>query len=82
MKEIKNMWQQENNALYRKFQFKDFKEAFAFLTKVAMVAEQLDHHPTIKNTWNTVELWLSTHDAGNTVTEKDHKLAMKIDEVF
>lgn len=76
------MWQQENNALYRKFQFKDFKEAFAFLTKVAMVAEQLDHHPTIKNTWNTVELWLSTHDAGNTVTEKDHKLAMKIDEVL
>ncbi|MFZ9661499.1 MAG: 4a-hydroxytetrahydrobiopterin dehydratase [Chitinophagaceae bacterium] len=76
------MWQKENNALYRKFQFKDFKEAFAFLVKVAMVAEQLDHHPTIKNTWNTVELWLSTHDAGNTVTEKDHKLAMKIDEVL
>ena len=75
------MWQQENNSLYRKFQFKDFKEAFAFLTKVAMVAEQLDHHPTIKNTWNTVELWLSTHDAGNTVTDKDHTLARKIDEV-
>ena len=50
------MWKEENNSLYRKFQFKDFKEAFAFLTKVAMAAEQVNHHPTIKNTWNTVEL--------------------------
>jgi 4a-hydroxytetrahydrobiopterin dehydratase len=76
------MWQEENNALYRKFQFKDFKDAFAFLTKVAMIAETVNHHPTIKNTWNTVELWLSTHDAGNVVTEKDHQLAKMIDEVI
>lgn len=76
------MWQEENNTLYRKFQFKDFKEAFAFLTKVAMASEQLDHHPTIKNTWNTVELWLSTHDAGNIVTEKDQHLAVVIDELL
>ena len=76
------MWQEENNSLYRKFQFKDFKEAFAFLTKVAMIAETVNHHPTIKNTWNTVELWLSTHDAGNIVTEKDHQLAKMIDEVL
>jgi 4a-hydroxytetrahydrobiopterin dehydratase len=76
------MWQEENNSLYRKFQFKDFKEAFAFLTKVAMVAEQLDHHPTIKNTWNTVELWLSTHDAGNTVTDKDRQLSKSIDSLL
>ncbi len=75
------MWQEEKNALYRKFQFKDFKEAFAFLTKVAMVAEKIDHHPTIKNTWNTVELWLSTHDAGNVVTEKDWKLSQEIDHL-
>lgn len=73
------MWQELNNSLYRKFQFRDFKEAFAFLTKVAMVAEKIDHHPTIQNTWNTVELWLSTHDAGNTVTEKDQRLAAMID---
>ncbi|MCE2756389.1 MAG: 4a-hydroxytetrahydrobiopterin dehydratase [Bacteroidota bacterium] len=73
------MWKEENNSLYKKFQFKDFKDAFAFLTKVAMAAEQVDHHPTIKNTWNTVELWLSTHDAGNIVTEKDRKLAKMID---
>lgn len=76
------MWKEENNALYRKFQFKDFKEAFAFLTKVALVAEAADHHPTIKNTWNTVELWLSTHDAGNVVTAKDHQLATKIDALL
>ena len=75
------MWKEENNSLYRKFQFKDFKEAFAFLTKVAMVAEKIDHHPTIKNTWNTVELWLSTHDAGNVVTEKDWKLSQEIDHL-
>ena len=75
------MWKEENNSLYRKFQFKDFKEAFAFLTKVAMVAEMIDHHPTIKNTWNTVELWLSTHDAGNVVTEKDWKLSQEIDHL-
>ena len=76
------MWKEENNALYRKFQFKDFKEAFAFLTKVALVSEAADHHPTIKNTWNTVELWLSTHDAGNVVTAKDHQLATKIEALL
>lgn len=76
------MWQEENNALYRKFQFKDFKEAFAFLTKVAMVAETVNHHPTIKNTWNTVELWLSTHDVGNVVTAKDRELAALIDALL
>jgi len=76
------MWQEENNALYRKFKFKDFKEAFAFLTKVAMVAETVNHHPTIKNTWNTVELWLSTHDAGNVVTAKDRDLAALIDALL
>lgn len=75
------MWTEENNSLYRKFQFRDFKEAFAFLTQVAIVSEKIDHHPTIKNTWNMVELWLSTHDAGNTVTAKDHELASLIDSL-
>lgn len=76
------MWKEENNALYRKYTFKDFSEAFAFMTRVAMIAEKLNHHPKWTNTWNTVELWLSTHDAGNTVTEKDKKLAAKIDELI
>lgn len=73
------MWTEENNCLYKKFQFKDFSQAFAFMTRVAMAAEKMDHHPTWKNTWNTVEIWLSTHDAGNTITEKDKSLSTKID---
>lgn len=73
------MWTEENNSLYRKFQFNDFSQAFAFMTRVAMAAEKMDHHPTWKNTWNTVEIWLSTHDAGNTITQKDRTLSSKID---
>ena len=75
-------WQEKENALYRKFEFKDFSEAFAFMTRVALVAEKMDHHPRWTNVWNTVELWLNTHSAGNIVTEKDRKLAQKIDELF
>ena len=75
------MWTEENNALYKKFQFSDFTNAFSFMTRVAILAEKTDHHPTWKNTWDTVEIWLSTHDAGNIVTEKDHKLAASIDGV-
>ena len=73
------MWQEKENALYRKFEFKDFNEAFAFMTRVALIAEKMNHHPRWTNVWNTVELWLSTHDAGDVVTEKDRKLADKID---
>ncbi len=73
------MWIEEENSLYRKFDFKDFNEAFSFMTRVALVAEKMDHHPKWTNVYNTVEIWLSTHSAGNTVTEKDRKLAKKID---
>lgn len=73
------MWTEENNALYRKFQFKDFSEAFAFMTRVAIEAEKMNHHPRWTNVYNTVEIWLNTHDAGNVVTEKDQKLSKKID---
>ena len=73
------MWKEENNTLYKRFQFSDFINAFSFMTKVAILAEKADHHPTWKNTWNVVEIWLSTHDAGNVVTEKDHSLAAEID---
>ena len=75
------MWKEENNSLYKKFQFSDFVNAFSFMTRVAILAEKADHHPTWKNTWNTVEIWLSTHDAGNIVTEKDRQLAAAIDLV-
>lgn len=72
-------WQEKDNTLYRKFEFKDFSEAFAFMTKVALIAEKMNHHPKWTNVWNTVEVWLSTHDAGDIVTDKDRKLAEKID---
>jgi len=73
------MWQEKDNKLHRRFEFSDFSEAFAFMTRVAMEAEKMNHHPEWKNVWNTVEIWLSTHDAGDIVTEKDHKLSKKID---
>jgi len=73
------MWKEENNKLYRKFKFSDFSQAFSFMTRVALEAEKMDHHPEWKNVYNTVEIWLSTHDAGDIVTEKDKKLAAKID---
>ena len=75
------MWKEENNKLYRKFVFKDFIGAFSFMTSVAILAEKADHHPTITNTYNVVEVWLTTHDKGNTITEKDKKLALKIDNI-
>ena len=75
------MWQEKDNALYRKFQFADFSEAFAFMTRVALLAEKADHHPRWTNVWNTVEIWLNTHSAGNIVTEKDRKLAGQIDAI-
>ena len=71
-------WEEKNNSLYRKFEFKDFSEAFAFMTRVALVAEKMNHHPKWTNVWNTVEMWLSTHDAGDVITDKDRKLAEKI----
>jgi 4a-hydroxytetrahydrobiopterin dehydratase len=76
------MWQEKNNTLYQKFEFKDFSEAFAFMTRVALVAEKMNHHPKWTNVWNTVEVWLSTHDAGDVVTDKDRKLADKIDALL
>ncbi len=76
------MWTETNNTLYKKFEFKDFSEAFAFMTRVAMEAEKMNHHPLWTNVWNKVEIWLSTHDAGDIVTEKDKKLAGKIDKLL
>ena len=73
------MWSEVNNTLYKKFEFADFSEAFAFMTRVAMEAEKLNHHPLWTNVWNKVEIWLSTHDAGNVVTDLDRALAKRID---
>ena len=75
------MWKEENNCLKRTFKFNDFIEAFGFMTKVAIVAEKMNHHPTWTNTYNSVSFELSTHDAGNKVTELDKKLAALIDKL-
>ncbi len=73
------MWIEKDNTLHHKFIFKNFSEAFAFMTRVALEAEKMEHHPLWTNVWNTVEIWLSTHDAGDIVTDKDRQLAKKID---
>ena len=76
------MWKEENNSLNRTFEFKNFSEAFAFMTRVALEAEKMNHHPTWTNTWNKVEIKLNTHDAGDKVTDKDRKLAERIDSLI
>jgi len=73
------MWKEENNRLTKTFRFADFNQAFGFITRVALAAEKMNHHPTWTNTWNTVHIELSTHDAGNIVTDKDRTLASIID---
>ena len=73
------MWKEAGNKLQRTFKFKDFSEAFAFMVRVALAAEKMDHHPEWANVYNTVSISLSTHDAGDTVTDKDRKLAAVID---
>jgi 4a-hydroxytetrahydrobiopterin dehydratase len=75
------MWTEENNALEATFKFRDFTEAFAFMTEIAFHAEKMNHHPNWSNVWNTVTIQLTTHDAGNQVTEKDRDLARVIDRV-
>lgn len=75
------MWKEENNRLKKTFRFADFNEAFGFITRIALEAEKMNHHPTWTNTWNTVHIELSTHDAGDVVTEKDRKLAAIIDRL-
>lgn len=76
------MWKEENNSLIRHFEFANFVEAFGFMTQVALIAEKMDHHPNWYNVYNRVEIRLSTHDAGNTVTNRDYQLANAIDRVY
>ncbi|HEX7367499.1 MAG TPA: 4a-hydroxytetrahydrobiopterin dehydratase [Pelobium sp.] len=74
-------WKAENNALKKEFNFKNFVEAWAFMCKVAMVAEKMNHHPEWTNVYNKVKISLSTHDKGSTITEKDRELAKSIDSL-
>ncbi|MFK7952524.1 MAG: 4a-hydroxytetrahydrobiopterin dehydratase [Ekhidna sp.] len=75
------MWKEEKNKLARTFKFKDFIEAFGFMSQVAIVAEKMNHHPNWSNVYNEVTIELSTHDAGNIVTNKDRELANEIDKL-
>lgn len=76
------MWKEENNKLIRTFEFKNFVEAFSFMTQVALLAEKRDHHPDWHNSYNSVEISLTSHDAGGKVTEKDREMASKINELL
>lgn len=75
-------WKEEENTLCASFEFKNFREAFAFMSEVAIEAEKMNHHPDWSNVWNKVSFKLNTHDAGGTVTELDRSLAAKVDEIF
>jgi 4a-hydroxytetrahydrobiopterin dehydratase len=76
------MWKKENNQLQRSFEFKDFVDAFTFMTKVAFAAEKMGHHPNWSNVYNKVDIHLFTHDTNDSITEKDIKLSRVIDKIF
>ena len=76
------MWTERDNRLVREFRFKDFQEAFTFMTRVAFLSESHAHHPTMVNTFSYVRIELHTHDAGGVVTRKDHELARDIDTLL
>lgn len=75
-------WNEQDNSLYCKIEFKNFSEALAFMVRAGLEAEKMNHHPLWTNVYNKVEIWLSTHDAGDTITEKDIKLAEKINALL
>lgn len=75
-------WTESDNKLTAKFELADFRQAFAFMTEVAFVAEELNHHPEWKNVYRTVWFELTTHDAGNTVTDMDRELARRVDAIY
>jgi 4a-hydroxytetrahydrobiopterin dehydratase len=74
-------WALQQNELYRKIVFSSFAQAFQFITKMAALAEVLNHHPRWAQNYTQVEVWLTTHDAANTVTEKDIELATSINQL-
>jgi 4a-hydroxytetrahydrobiopterin dehydratase len=77
-----NGWNVVDGALHRRLTFADFAAAFAFMTRVAQIAEEEGHHPDWSNSWNVVEISLRSHDAGGVITERDVRLAQRINEVL
>lgn len=81
IQEYNEMWTEKNDKLVKIFEFNNFVEAFGFMTKVAIIAEKMDHHPNWSNVYNKVSIELSTHDAGGIITDKDRELAKAIDAI-
>ena len=75
-------WAEEGGKLTREFTFRDFTEAWGFMSRVALLAEKADHHPEWHNVWNKVVIELTTHSAGSTATDKDRALAAQIDALL
>ncbi|MFM8867662.1 MAG: 4a-hydroxytetrahydrobiopterin dehydratase [Ilumatobacteraceae bacterium] len=75
-------WDERVDGLHRRFEFEDFAEAWSFMSKVAELAEKQDHHPDWSNSYNVVEITLCSHDAGRTVTKRDHRLAASINDII
>jgi 4a-hydroxytetrahydrobiopterin dehydratase len=75
-------WTETEHGLHRDLSFSDFAQAFAFMTRVALLAEKFDHHPDWSNSYNRVSITLRSHDADNTVTNRDRRLAAAIDEIL
>lgn len=75
-------WVEQNDKLSRTFKFSNFKQAFSFMNKVALLIEKHNHHPNWSNNYNIVKIELTTHDKGNKVSDKDYNLANEIDQVF
>lgn len=72
-------WRWTHNRLEKRFEFEDFREAISFIIRLAFSAERIDHHPELRNVYNRVDIAVTTHDAGNRVTDKDLELAREIE---
>lgn len=75
------MWQETKHGLYKQFNFENFKQAWAFMIKVAELAEEHQHHPRWENEWSVVQIWLITHESGSSITDKDRQMAEAIDAI-
>jgi ribonuclease HI/pterin-4a-carbinolamine dehydratase len=76
------MWQETKHGLYKQFNFENFKQAWVFMSRVAELAEEAQHHPRWENEWNVVQIWLITHEGGKNITEKDEEMSRLIDDVY
>lgn len=79
---MSDRWIERDGALHAELTFRNFNEAFGFMTRVALLAEQRDHHPEWSNVWNKVSITLTTHSAGSTITDKDRDFAEAIDRLL